>query len=103
MSAVLVFLINVLPLLLSSILMMPAPTPNPFPVGNTLIVTAHPDDEVMFFSTAVQALTREKHGEVWALCLSNGSSPLCSFVVGGRAFSRARFRLTPRCSTRPFP
>lgn len=102
MSAVLVFLINVLPLLLSSILMMPAPTPNPFPVGNTLIVTAHPDDEVMFFSTAVQALTREKHGEVWALCLSNGSSPLrfgCRLVE----LSRARFRLTPRCSTRPFP
>lgn len=87
-SAALVFLINVLPLLLSSVLMMPGPNPNPFPAGNTLVVTAHPDDEVMFFSTAIQALTREPKGDVWALCLSNGQSPTGRVLLAREARAR---------------
>jgi len=75
MSALLLFVMNILPLFLSSVLMLPGPNGNPFPAGNTLLVTAHPDDEVMFFSTAVQALTAQPKGDFWALCLSNGASP----------------------------
>lgn len=76
MSALLLLVMNILPLMISSVLMMPGPNGNPFPEGNTLLVTAHPDDEVMFFSTAIQALTAQPKGELWALCLSNGASQL---------------------------
>lgn len=39
-----------------------------------LILTAHPDDEVMFFTPTILALQTEGW-EVQALCLSNGRSP----------------------------
>lgn len=39
-----------------------------------LIVTAHPDDECMFFGPTILALTqREEPCTVYLLCLSNGS------------------------------
>lgn len=45
-----------------------------------LLLTAHPDDECMFFAPTLLALLRETHGdakknsEVHSLCLSNGDA-----------------------------
>jgi N-acetylglucosaminylphosphatidylinositol deacetylase len=44
-----------------------------------LIVTAHPDDESMFFSPTIQNLIRCRK-RVHILCLSSGSSPFLSFL-----------------------
>jgi hypothetical protein len=40
-----------------------------------LILTAHPDDEVMFFTPSILALLAAGW-KVKALCLSNGQSPM---------------------------
>lgn len=39
-----------------------------------LIVTAHPDDETMFFGPTILSLTRRYDCDVYLLCLSNGLS-----------------------------
>ena len=44
-------------------------------LGPILILTAHPDDESMFFAPTILALTAQGH-EIMALCLSNGRSNL---------------------------
>ncbi|XP_018307213.1 N-acetylglucosaminyl-phosphatidylinositol de-N-acetylase [Mycetomoellerius zeteki] len=44
----------------------------PGPPGRLLLVTAHPDDEVMFFGPLVYWLTRSKASEIYLLCLSMG-------------------------------
>lgn len=41
-------------------------------VSNALLVTAHPDDEVLFFAPTVQAL-KEQQAHVALLCLSTGA------------------------------
>lgn len=38
-----------------------------------LIVTAHPDDECMFFGPTILSLSRLKNVQVYLLCLSNGN------------------------------
>ena len=38
---------------------------------HVLLVTAHPDDEAMFFAPALAALQRQE-ASVWVLCLSTG-------------------------------
>lgn len=38
-----------------------------------LVVTAHPDDECMFFGPTILSLSRRKDCEVYLLCLSNGN------------------------------
>lgn len=38
-----------------------------------LIVTAHPDDECMFFAPTILSLTRRKDCQVYLLCLSKGN------------------------------
>ena len=43
--------------------------------GKVLLVTAHPDDEVIFFSSTVTAL-HASGAEVFLLCLTNGRSDL---------------------------
>ena len=41
-----------------------------------LLLTAHPDDEAMFFAPTLLALTRPEHGNhVKILCLSSGTFP----------------------------
>ncbi len=53
--------------------------------GNVLLIIAHPDDECMFFSPTILALTRRAPQNVYLLCLSEGKyvslvqyrSPLC--------------------------
>ncbi|XP_022103658.1 N-acetylglucosaminyl-phosphatidylinositol de-N-acetylase-like [Acanthaster planci] len=40
---------------------------------NVLLVTAHPDDECMFFSPTILQLTKEPHTELHLLCLSTGN------------------------------
>lgn len=47
-----------------------SPIANP---GRVLLVTAHPDDEVIFFSSTVTAL-RSSGSEVYLLCLTNGDA-----------------------------
>ncbi|XP_012534930.1 N-acetylglucosaminyl-phosphatidylinositol de-N-acetylase [Monomorium pharaonis] len=42
------------------------------PPGRLLLVTAHPDDEVMFFGPLVYWVTRSKTSEIYLLCLSMG-------------------------------
>lgn len=37
-----------------------------------LIITAHPDDECMFFGPTILSLTKQKNCMVYLLCLSNG-------------------------------
>lgn len=38
-----------------------------------LIVTAHPDDECMFFGPLITSLVSQKSCSVYLLCLTNGS------------------------------
>lgn len=45
----------------------------PGPPGRLLLVTAHPDDEVMFFGPLIYWLTRCKTSEIYLLCLSMGT------------------------------
>lgn len=42
--------------------------------GRVLLVTAHPDDEVIFFSSTVTAL-HSSGSEIFLLCLTNGGCP----------------------------
>lgn len=46
-----------------------------------LIVTAHPDDEAMFFGPTILSLTKRNDCDVYLLCLSNG---LYSFIPDSR-------------------
>ena len=41
-------------------------------IGRVLLITAHPDDECMFFAPTILALTRVAPEDVYLLCLSNG-------------------------------
>lgn len=43
----------------------------PIATRNALIVTAHPDDECMFFGPTIRALSSSKH-RLHVLCLSTG-------------------------------
>lgn len=40
--------------------------------GRILLITAHPDDECMFFAPIVLSLGRSVRAEVFLLCLSEG-------------------------------
>ncbi|XP_033191706.1 phosphatidylinositol glycan anchor biosynthesis class L [Bombus vancouverensis nearcticus] len=44
----------------------------PGPPARILLVTAHPDDEVMFFGPLMYWVTRSKASKIYLLCLSNG-------------------------------
>lgn len=44
----------------------------PGPPARILLVTAHPDDEVMFFGPLLYWITKSKASEIYLLCLSNG-------------------------------
>lgn len=53
-------------------------------LGPVLLITAHPDDECMFFSPVLLALTRTAPQNVYLLCLSEGNfSYIYVFYVGG--------------------
>jgi len=41
---------------------------------NILLVTAHPDDETMFFAPTILALQRKADMHLYHLCLSNGDA-----------------------------
>jgi LmbE family N-acetylglucosaminyl deacetylase len=56
--------------LAASVLEVPLKEP-----GRVMLVTAHPDDESIFFAPTVQSLRAEKL-QVMLLCLSNGVMPL---------------------------
>lgn len=56
----------------------------PGPPGRLLLVTAHPDDEVMFFGPLVYWLTRSKASEIYLLCLSMGTCHWRASVVQDR-------------------
>lgn len=45
----------------------------PGPPARILLVTAHPDDEVMFFGPLIYWVTRSKASKIYLLCLSNGT------------------------------
>ena len=44
------------------------------PDSNVLLLTAHPDDECMFFAPTLLALSREERVNVFSLCLSVGNA-----------------------------
>ena len=50
--------------------------------GNTLLVTAHPDDETVFFGPTITALHSDGH-EVFLLCLTTGKaeSTICCRIL----------------------
>jgi len=48
--------------------------------GRVLFVTAHPDDECMFFAPTILTLTRSGQYDVFLLCLSSGKS-VCSCEI----------------------
>ena len=57
------------------------PTKLPEHVSRVLLVTAHPDDECMFFGPTLIALKKRKNCRIFVLCLSRGeikSTGLCS-------------------------
>ena len=41
---------------------------------NILLVTAHPDDEAMFFAPTILSLTRKTSFDLFHLCLSSGNA-----------------------------
>lgn len=47
-----------------------------------LIVTAHPDDESMFFGPTILSLTKRTDCTVYLLCLSNGLCGFCFSFYG---------------------
>lgn len=59
--------------------------------GKVLLVTAHPDDETVFFAPTVTALQNSGHN-VFLLCLTTGQRPFPSFLV-----STPQFSLTGTC------
>ncbi|KAL7416447.1 putative deacetylase LmbE-like domain-containing protein [Mrakia frigida] len=61
-----------LALVVSLIGFLPSTNETAFPPGSTLILTAHPDDEAMFFAPAVQSLGNKR--DVWAVCMSTGNA-----------------------------
>ncbi|RLU15700.1 hypothetical protein DMN91_011455 [Ooceraea biroi] len=65
----------------------------PGPPGRLLLVTAHPDDEVMFFGPLVYWLARSKASEVYLLCLSMGT---CLVITSVPATCSKIARLTIR-------
>lgn len=60
-------------LLLALVASLPAPDASVFPPGRALLLTAHPDDETMFFAPAVQALVQR---DLYVVTVSNGPSAL---------------------------
>lgn len=59
----------------------------PGPPGRLLLVTAHPDDEVMFFGPLVYWLTRSKASEIYLLCLSMGT---CLVIISVQLLRRSK-------------
>lgn len=55
------------------LLLMRRPLPGPPEVREVLLVTAHPDDEAMFFIPTIRYL-RANNYRVHLLCLSNGNA-----------------------------
>ncbi|XP_030373836.1 N-acetylglucosaminyl-phosphatidylinositol de-N-acetylase isoform X2 [Scaptodrosophila lebanonensis] len=47
--------------------------PHAAKMGRVLLVTAHPDDECMFFGPLIYSLTQRDGCQVYVLCLSNGN------------------------------
>jgi LmbE family N-acetylglucosaminyl deacetylase len=70
-------LLPILPYLLLHLLpSTPVALPSAFPSRNAaLILTAHPDDETMFFSPMIQTLVGERI-DVYAACMSTGQARL---------------------------
>lgn len=46
----------------------------PGPPARILLVTAHPDDEVMFFGPLIYWVTKSKASEIYLLCLTTGGN-----------------------------
>lgn len=65
------FLIIVPFMIWSLCLKLQRPIPRMFNKSSILLVTAHPDDECMFFSPTIQALS--KVATIRILCLSTGN------------------------------
>ena len=50
--------------------------------GRVLFVTAHPDDECMFFAPTILSLTRSGQYDVFLLCLSSGNYVYMRLFMG---------------------
>jgi len=59
--------------------------------GRVLFVTAHPDDECMFFAPTILALTRSGQYDVFLLCLSSGNS-ICR-ICDMASFNKVKYGL----------
>lgn len=62
--------------------------------GNVLLVTAHPDDETVFFGPAITAL-HSRGSEVYLLCLTTGSSfawPVPAALLTARVMRTRKLR-----------
>jgi len=66
------FLVSILLWLIAVVLYFPAEYPILFKDERVLLLTAHPDDESMFFAPTIQALTFDR--VVHSLCLSTGDA-----------------------------
>lgn len=56
----------------------------PGPPSRLLLVTAHPDDEVMFFGPLVYWVARSKASEIYLLCLSMGTCQWRALILQDR-------------------
>ena len=71
-----VFVVSISLSLIAFVLYFPAEYPILFKDERILLLTAHPDDECMFFAPTIQALTfdRVTSSHVHSLCLSTGDA-----------------------------
>lgn len=65
----------------------PAGAPRPVPI---LLVTAHPDDEAMFFAPSLLALSRGVCCRVFILCLSTGEQSIIGVLLRNRKLLESR-------------
>lgn len=61
------------------------------PQGNVLLITAHPDDECMFFSPTLLSLQQQQAVRVHLLCLSEGTHTQDEYITSWRVKYKVPF------------
>jgi len=70
------------------------------PRRRVLLITAHPDDECMFFGPTVRQLTNTKDVRLYLMCLSVGNAPVPLLVSVDVSLGRVPFQVTSTARAR---